>query len=198
MGLAGDAVVGRRADAGLEALIYSPLLGARCEAGTHDWPVSGSEPRRVNCGLYLSCLLLYLTNMAATEPTFEDLLHIFETALLAYERLGESPVHPPEYATEEGVITLASIERYKVAQARYKEFTAAQAQAEQSLSLAKAALDAWFPTPVIAAFDQGVAMVAPADKGVIVLVRHHDSYLIERGATQEEALNKIERFLNQF
>jgi hypothetical protein len=41
-------------------------------------------------------------------------------------------------------------------------------------------------------------MVVPTDKGVIVLIRHNDSYLIERGATQEEALNKIERFLNQF
>ena len=41
-------------------------------------------------------------------------------------------------------------------------------------------------------------MVAPAEKGIIVLIRHNDSYLIERGTTQEEALNKIERFLNQF
>ena len=135
--------------------------------------------------------------MATTEPTFEDLLHGFETALIAYERLGESPVYLPEYTTEE-VITLASIERYKEAQARYEGFTAAQAQAEQRLAVAKAALDAWFPAPVIAAFDQGVAMVAPADNGVIVLVRHNGSYLIERGATQEEALNKLERFLNQF
>jgi hypothetical protein len=136
--------------------------------------------------------------MAATEPTFEELLHAFETTLTEYARLGESPVHPPEYATEEGLITLASVEDYKQAQARYEAFTAAHTQAEQNLALAKEALDAWFPAPVIAAFDQGVALVAPADQGVIVLVRHNDSYLIERGATQEEALNKIERFLNQF
>lgn len=136
--------------------------------------------------------------MAATEPAFEELLHAFETALTEYERLGESPVHPPEYATEEGLITLTSIARYKQAQARYEEFTATQTQAAQHLAAAKAALDAWFPAPVIAAFDQGIALVAPVDKNVIVLVRHNDSYLVERGATQEEALNKIERFLNQF
>jgi hypothetical protein len=136
--------------------------------------------------------------MAATEPAFEDLLHVFETALIEYERLRESAVHPPEYVTEDQVITLTSIERYKEAQARYEEFIAAHAEAEQNLAGAKAALDAWFPAPVIAAFDQGVAMVVPTDKRVIVLIRHNDSYLIERGATQEEALNKIERFLNQF
>lgn len=136
--------------------------------------------------------------MAATEPAFEELIHAFETTLTEYERLGESPVHPPEYAPEDGLITLASIERYKQAQARYEAFAAAQEQAAQRLAVAKAALDAWFPVPVIAAFDQGSALVAPADKGVVVLVRHNDSYLIERGATQEEALNKIERFLNQF
>jgi len=136
--------------------------------------------------------------MAATDATFEDLLHVFETALLEYQRLGEAPVHPPEYAMEEEIITLASIERYKEAQARYEGFTAAHAQAEQSLTVAKTALDRWFPAPVIAAFDQGAALVAPADKGVLVLVRHNDSYLVERGATQQEALNKIERFLNQF
>ncbi|RZK24949.1 MAG: hypothetical protein EOO57_25515 [Hymenobacter sp.] len=136
--------------------------------------------------------------MAATEPTFDDLLQGFEVALVEYERLGESPVHPPEYATDEEFITLASIESYKAAQARYRGFTDAHAQAAQHLATAKAALDAWFPAPVIAAFDQGVALVAPAANGVIVLVRHNDSYLIERGATQAEALNKLERFLNQF
>jgi len=136
--------------------------------------------------------------MAATEPTFEDLILAFENALTEHERLGEFPVHPPEYTPEDGLITLASIERYKEAQARHERFTTAHTQAEQSLTAARAALDAWFPTPVMAAFDQGVAMVAPAEKGIIVLIRHNDSYLIERGTTQEEALNKIERFLNQF
>jgi hypothetical protein len=129
--------------------------------------------------------------MAATEPPFQDLVHRFETALSEYTSLAESSVHPPEYTIEGEVITLASIERYK-------EVVAVHAQAEEKLALAKEALDAWFPAPVIAAFDQGVALVAPADQGVIVLVRHNESYLIERGATQEEALNKIERFLNQF
>jgi hypothetical protein len=129
--------------------------------------------------------------MAATEPPFQDLIHRFETALSEYKRLGEISVHPPEYTIEGEVITLASIERYK-------EVVAAHTQTEQNLVLAKEALDAWFPAPIMAAFDQGVALVAPADHGVIVLVRHNDSYLIERGATQDEALNKIERFLNQF
>lgn len=136
--------------------------------------------------------------MAAPEPTFDDVLHAFETALLAHERIGESALHPPEYTTEEEIITLASIDRYKETHARYEEFAAARAQAEQNLAAAKAALDAWFPAPVSAAFDRGSALVAPADEGVLLLVRHNDSYLIERGATQEEALNKIERFLNQF
>lgn len=136
--------------------------------------------------------------MATTEQPFEDLLQVYEAALLEYERLGESPAPPPEYATEAEFITLASIERYKEEQARHEVFAAAHVQAEQHLVRAQAALDAWFPTPVMAAFDQGIALVAPADKGVIVLLRHDDSYLIERGATPEEALNKIERFLNQF
>ncbi|MGI4870593.1 MAG: hypothetical protein ACRYFX_05370 [Janthinobacterium lividum] len=136
--------------------------------------------------------------MAAPEPTFDDLIHAFETALSEYKRLGEAAVHPPEYATEAEVITLASIERYKEAQARHEGFTATHTQAEQHLAAAKAALDAWFPAPVIAAFDRGIALVAPAEEGVLVLIRHTDSYLLERGATQEEALNKIERFLNQF
>jgi hypothetical protein len=136
--------------------------------------------------------------MATTEPAFEELLHTYETTLAEYGRLGESPVNSPDYATEEGLITLESITRYKQAQARYEAFTVAQTQAAQHLAEAKAALDAWFPAPVIAAFDEGLALVAPVDKGVLVLVRHNDSYLIERGATQQEALNKIERFLNQF
>ena len=136
--------------------------------------------------------------MAATEPTFEDLLHAFETALLEYERLGESLVHPPEYVPEGELITLASIQRYKKDQVGYEGFAAAQAQAEQNLTQAKAALDAWFPAPVIAAFGRGVALVAPADKGVIVLIRHNDSYLIERGDTPAEELNKIEPFLHHF
>jgi hypothetical protein len=136
--------------------------------------------------------------MAATEPAFEELLHTYETTLAEHGRLGESPVHAPDYATEEGLITLASITRYKQGQARYEAFTLEQTQAAQHLAEAKAALDAWFSAPVIAAFDQGIALVAPVDEGVLVLIRHNDSYLIERGATQEEALNKIERFLNQF
>jgi hypothetical protein len=129
--------------------------------------------------------------MAATEPPFQDLIHSFETALSEYKSLRENSVHPPEYTIEGEVMTLASIEHYK-------EVVAAHTQVERNLALAKDALDAWFPAPVMAAFDQGVALVAPADQEVIVLVRHNDSYLIERGATQEEALNKIERFLNQF
>ena len=129
--------------------------------------------------------------MAAPESSFQDLVHRFETALSEYKRLGEASVHPTEYIIEGEVMMLASIERYRAV-------VAAHTQAEQNLALAKEALDAWFPAPVIAAFDRGVALVAPADQGVIVLVRHNDSYLIERGTTQEEALNKIERFLNQF
>jgi len=136
--------------------------------------------------------------MAVTNPTFEELLHAYETTLTEYSRLGESPIHAPDYATEDGLITLASIKRYKQDQARYEVFISAQTQAAQHLAAATAALDAWFPAPVIAAFDQGLALVAPADEGILVLVRHNDSYLIERGATREEALNKIERFLNQF
>lgn len=136
--------------------------------------------------------------MAAAEPTFDTLLHVFERALLKHEHLGEALVHPPEYLVEGELLTLASVERYKEAQARHQEFASAYAQAEQDLAAARTALDAWFPAPVIAAFDRGVALVAPAAEGVLVLIRHNDSYLIERGATQEEALNKLERFLNQF
>ncbi|RYY14673.1 MAG: hypothetical protein EOO36_13880, partial [Cytophagaceae bacterium] len=122
--------------------------------------------------------------MAATESTFEDLLQAFEKAFLEHEQLGEAPVHPPQYVPEEQVITLAAVERYKEAQARHEAFAAAQAAAAQALATAQAALDAWFPAPVMAAFDQGVALVAPADKSVLALVRHNDAYLIERGATQ--------------
>ncbi|RZL16547.1 MAG: hypothetical protein EOO62_01040 [Hymenobacter sp.] len=136
--------------------------------------------------------------MAATEPAFADLLHAFETAAVEHARLAESPVHPPEYASEEPFITLASIERYKAVAAEHEAFTIAHAQAEQHLAAAKAALDAWFPAPVIAAFDRGLALVAPTEEGVLVLLRHQDSYLIDRGTTPEEALNKLERFLNQF
>ncbi|MDO7851359.1 hypothetical protein [Hymenobacter convexus] len=136
--------------------------------------------------------------MTAPESAFELLVATFEAAAAEDTRLRE--LHPPEpgYQPEDGYITPNSVAAFKDQLAAYEPQRQAKAQAEQALHAAKAALDAWFPAPVAAALAEGVAVVAPAAEGTIALVRHNDAYLIERAATREEALNKIERFLNQF
>lgn len=136
--------------------------------------------------------------MAAQESAFELLVKAFEAASAEEFRLKGAHVSAPVYETEDGYITLESVERFKDRLAEYEAFEQASALAEQEVLLAKAALDAWFPAPVAAALDRGVALVAPAVEGNIALVKHNEAYIIERAMTQEEALNKIERFLNQF
>jgi hypothetical protein len=136
--------------------------------------------------------------MAAQESAFELLITAFENASTEADRFGMNPVHQPEYGTENGLITLESVARFKAELAAYESHAQAKDEAEQALSAAKANLDAWFPPQVAASLDEGIAMVAPAAHGVIVLVKHQGAYIIERGHEQEEALNKIERFLNQF
>ena len=133
-----------------------------------------------------------------SASAFELLITAFETASAEDFRLKGAHVSEPVYQPRDGFISLDSVEQYKERLAEYDAYQQASAGAEQELHAAKTALDAWFPAAVVAALDEGVALVAPAVEGTIVLVRHHEAYLIERGATQEEALNKIERFLNQF
>ena len=129
---------------------------------------------------------------------FEQLVTAFETAAAEDFRLKGAHVPEPVYQPQDGYISLESVERFKERLTEYEAFQLASNQAEEALHAAKAALDAWFPVGVTAVLQEGIALVAPAMEGIIVLVKHQDSYLIERGATQEEALNKIERFLNQF
>jgi hypothetical protein len=136
--------------------------------------------------------------MTAPETAFELLIIAFEAAAAEEARLYE--IHPPEpaYEPQGGYITPNSVAAFKDQLAAYEPLRQAKAQADDALHAAKAALDAWFPAPVAAALAEGVALVAPAAEGAIALVRHNDAYLIERGATRDEALNRIERFLNQF
>ena len=136
--------------------------------------------------------------MTAPESAFELLVNTFEAATAEEARLRET--HPPEpaYEPQGGYITPNSVAAFKDQWAAHEPQRQAKAQAEQALHAAKAALDAWFPAPVAASLNEGLALVAPAAEGTIALVRHNEAYLIEHGATPEEALNKIERFLNQF
>jgi hypothetical protein len=136
--------------------------------------------------------------MAAQESAFELLVTAFEAASTEDFRLKGAHVQEPVYETEDGYITLDSVERFKERLAEYEAFTQASALADQELKAAKDALDAWFPAQVAASLNEGVGLVAPAAEGRIALVKHNGAYIIERAATQEEALNKIERFLNQF
>jgi hypothetical protein len=136
--------------------------------------------------------------MEPQTSAFAALIEAYEKASREYDRLNINQVHLPKYSPDNGLITLESVERLKAELATHASHAAASAEAEQAFQEAKANLDAWFPPQVAASLDEGVAMVAPAADGVIVLVRHQGSYLIERGASQEDALNEIERFLNQF
>ncbi|MBO2008817.1 hypothetical protein J4E00_07115 [Siccationidurans soli] len=126
------------------------------------------------------------------------LVTAFEAASAEDFRLKGAHVQEPVYKTEDGYITPDSVEKFKEQLAEYDAFHQASALAEQALHTAQAALDAWFPAQVATSLDEGVALVAPAAEGRIALVKHNGAYIIERAATQEEALNKIERFLNQF
>lgn len=132
------------------------------------------------------------------ESAFELLVTAFEAAAAEDFRLKGAHVAEPVYQPEGGFITLESVERFKEQLAEYDAFQQASTRADQELHAAKVALDAWFPAAVVAALHEGMALVAPAAEGQIALVKHNDAYIIERAATQEEALNKIERFLNQF
>lgn len=132
------------------------------------------------------------------ESAFELYVTAFEAASAEEFRLRGTHVPEPVYAPEDGYITLASVEHYRERLAEYDAFQQVITRADEELRGAKAALDAWFPAAVVAVLNEGVALVAPAVEGQIALVKHNESYLIERGATREEALNKIERFLNQF
>lgn len=134
--------------------------------------------------------------MPASE--FELLVTAFEAASAEDFRLKGAHVSEPVYQPQGGYITLESVEHYKQRLAEYHDFAHASARAEEALHAAQAALDAWFPASVTASLHEGVALVAPAVEGHIALVKHNGAYLIERAATPEEALNKIERFLNQF
>ena len=133
-----------------------------------------------------------------SESAFELLVIAFEAASAEEFRLKGAHVSAPTYQPPAGFMTLEAIEQYKEQLTEHNAYQQAITLAEQELHAAKTALDAWFPAAVIASLNEGIALVAPAAEGMIVLVRHNDSYLIERGHTQEEALNKIERFLNQF
>jgi hypothetical protein len=136
--------------------------------------------------------------MTNEEAAFEALVAAFEAAATEDFRLKGAHLPEPVYETEDGYITPASVEKFKEHLAEYETFHQASALAEQVLHAAQAALDAWFPAQVAASLNEGVALVAPAAAGRIALVKHNGAYIIERAATQEEALNKIERFLNQF
>ena len=136
--------------------------------------------------------------MTAPDSAFELLVITYEAAAAEEARLRETHVAEPVYVPDGGYITPTSVAAFKAQLAEHAPQQQAKAVAEQTLHVAKAALDAWFPAQVGASLAEGVALVAPAVEGALALVRHNDAYLIERGATPEEALNKIERFLNQF
>ncbi|WP_201982751.1 hypothetical protein [Hymenobacter rubidus] len=136
--------------------------------------------------------------MTTQKSAFELLVEAFESASAEEFRLKSAHVQAPVYELEEGFVTLDSVEVFKARLAEHEAFQQASARAEEEWHAARAALDAWFPAPVVAALDRGVALIAPAAEGMIALVKHNDAYIIERAPNQEEALNKIERFLNQF
>jgi hypothetical protein len=136
--------------------------------------------------------------MTAPESDFELLVTTYQAAVAEEARLHETHAAEPAYEPDGGYITPASVAAYKAQLAEYGPQRQARALAEQTLHAAKAALDAWFPAQVAASLAEGMALVAPAAEGVIALVKHSDTYLIERATTREEALNRIERFLNQF
>jgi hypothetical protein len=142
--------------------------------------------------------LTFTARCLMSASAFELLITAFEAATAEDFRLKGAQVAAPIYQPEQGFITLDSVAQFKERLAEYHAFQLASEAAKHDLFAARAALDAWFPAAVIASLDEGIALVAPATEGVIALVRHNEAYLIERGHTQEEALNKIERFLNQF
>lgn len=142
--------------------------------------------------------LTFTARCAMSASALELLIIAFEAATAEDFRLKGAQLAAPVYQPEQGFITLDSVAQFKEQLAEYQAYLLANEAAKQELFAARAALDAWFPAAVIASLDEGVALVAPATEGVIALVRHNEAYIIERGHTQEEALNKIERFLNQF
>jgi hypothetical protein len=136
--------------------------------------------------------------MTAPESAFESLVTAFEAAAAEEARLKGAPLPAPAYEPEDGYITPNSVAAFHDRWAEHEPQRQAAARAEQALHAARAALDAWFPAPVAALLAEGTALAAPTADGALVLVQHHGAYLIERGATREEALTRLERFLNQF